>query len=337
MPPVRSVRNQYQGVNAHLHSLWQAVGGWSRFHTHHIADLMRVMRPLLLPMGYDADLEPSIQIRRLDDPSARILTPQSDVTIYDLHPDLSRYRISHPAAGGAETVLALPEALYGERLAEKEYSAIAIYAIQPNSLDRGEPVAWLELLSPSNKPGGRDAQDYFDKRLMLLESGLVFIELDYLHESAPTLKGIASYRRRRGSVVDEDARPYRVIVMDPRPSVEDGIVRVSEFDVDAPFPVVTIPLNGDDVFMLDCGVPYRKTFEETLYGLRLVDYRQLPINFERYSETDQARIANRMLTVLQAAHNLERLDSPLAATMLSLQDALAQIAAFNADNAGSEG
>ena len=57
MAPARSVRNQYLGINAHLHSFWQAVGGWSRFHTNHISDLLRMLRPLLLPLGYDADIE----------------------------------------------------------------------------------------------------------------------------------------------------------------------------------------------------------------------------------------------------------------------------------------
>jgi hypothetical protein len=70
-------KNQYRGVNAHLYSLWQRLGGWSRFHTNHITDLMRVMRPLLLPVGYDAEVEPSQY-------------PESDVTIYDLSPSRPR-------------------------------------------------------------------------------------------------------------------------------------------------------------------------------------------------------------------------------------------------------
>ncbi|HEY8602006.1 MAG TPA: hypothetical protein VIL85_26505 [Thermomicrobiales bacterium] len=57
-----SARNQYVGINPHLHSYWQGRGGWSRFHTNHIADLLRALRPLLLPRGYDADIEPSLQI-----------------------------------------------------------------------------------------------------------------------------------------------------------------------------------------------------------------------------------------------------------------------------------
>jgi hypothetical protein len=65
MTPVRAVKNQYQGINAHLHSYWQVEGGWDGFHANHIADLMRLMSAQLLPLGYTADIQQSLQIRRL--------------------------------------------------------------------------------------------------------------------------------------------------------------------------------------------------------------------------------------------------------------------------------
>lgn len=80
---IRSIRNQYRGINAHLHSYWQAMGGWSSFHGNHIADLLRALRAALRPMGYTADLESSLQVRRLDQP---IDEPESAVTIFDPHP-----------------------------------------------------------------------------------------------------------------------------------------------------------------------------------------------------------------------------------------------------------
>jgi hypothetical protein len=323
MQPVRSIKNQYPGINAHLHSLWQAVGGWSRFHTNHITDLMRVLRPLLIPMGYDADVEPSLQIRRIDDAEPAWF-PESDVTIYDLNREhAGKPRLTPQPASVAEMVLTIPEAMFGEPLSAKTYSAVKIYEYRPSKLDRGDPVAWIELLSPSNKPGGRDAQDYFDKRLAVLENGLVFVELDYLHESAPTLKGLPNYRTRRGQTTDEQARAYRIIVIDPRPDLRQGIVRVSEFDVDAPLPTVTIPLSGDDTVAFDFGSPYRKTLEETLYGLQLVDYSELPQNFDRYS-------AARMLAVLNASQQGIDLETgPFPVQDMPLEKALAQIEALN--------
>jgi len=80
MQPVRSIKNQYHGINAHLHSHWQSVGGWNSFHSNHIADLLRLLRAKLLPMGYTAEIEPSLQIRRLDAPAGE---PESDITIFD--------------------------------------------------------------------------------------------------------------------------------------------------------------------------------------------------------------------------------------------------------------
>ncbi|MEZ4869054.1 MAG: hypothetical protein R3C14_47470 [Caldilineaceae bacterium] len=61
----------------------------------------------------------------------------------------------------------------------------------------------------------------------------------------------------------------------------------------------------------------------------MVDYSQLPLHFDRYSPADQARIANRMAAVLQAARDGVDLESgPLPAGALSLAEALAAIASF---------
>lgn len=100
----------------------------------------------------------------------------------------------------------------------------------------------------------------------------------------------------------------------------------AEFDVDQAIPTLTIPLNGDDALAFNLDQPYQKTYTETLYGLELVDYRHLPHHFDRYSPADQARIANRMVAVLQAARDGVDLDSGLfTAGALLLEEALAQI------------
>lgn len=54
MKPVRSTKNQYIGINAHLHSLWQAEGGWDEFHAAHIIYLANSLKVPLLPRGYTA-------------------------------------------------------------------------------------------------------------------------------------------------------------------------------------------------------------------------------------------------------------------------------------------
>jgi hypothetical protein len=190
--------------------------------------------------------------------------------------------------------------------------------------ERGEPVAWIELVSPSNKPGSSDFAAYEEKRRLLLRGGVVFVEMDYLHESPPTFEGIAIYSRRRGQPPQPGSHPYRITVIDPRPDVWQGQGRSRQFDVDEPIPPITIPLNGDDVLKFDFNPPYQKTFAEMLYGDE-VDYRQLPANFEAYSPDDQARIVNRMLAVLEAARDGRDLESgPFPASALPLDEALAQ-------------
>lgn len=185
MPVVRSVKNQYRGINAHLHSDWQATGEWNSFHAIHIADLTRFLRQKLLPMGYTADIEQSLQIRKYGKSAGK---PESDVLIFDLDP-IRAGQSSTPDMGLAAQVMTVPEIL---SLPEEDeviyYKAIAIY--REGRWDEREPVAWVELLSPSNKPGGRDGINYHEKSLKIMQSGIVFVEIDYLHELPPTFKGL---------------------------------------------------------------------------------------------------------------------------------------------------
>lgn len=321
--PIRSIKNQYLGVNAHLHSYWQSVGGWNSFHGNHIADLLRLLRVKLLPMGYTAEIEPSLQIRRLDTPDSE---PESDITIFDPHPVRPFLEPGKASPGSGVLVLSALDALQEPPLSEKELQGIAIYRIEDQGRDRGQPVTWLELLSPSNKGGSEDAELYRDKRSKILHSGVVFVEIDYLHESGATLGRVANYRIRRNQPAPLTAHPYRIAVIDPRPYFAQGRAYINEFDVDAAIPTVMIPLNGDDVLQFDFNAPYQKTFEETLYGLELVDYSQLPLRFERYSSSDQARIANRMLAVINALRHQRDLESgPFPVEAWPLEEALAQI------------
>ena len=73
MLPVRSLKNQYRGINAHLHSQWQAHGNWAGFHTRHIGDLAGLLRRQLYPMGYVAEIEESLQVTSFDAELSRSL------------------------------------------------------------------------------------------------------------------------------------------------------------------------------------------------------------------------------------------------------------------------
>ncbi|MEZ4863131.1 MAG: DUF4058 family protein [Caldilineaceae bacterium] len=329
MQPVRSIKNQYLGINAHLHSHWQTVGGWSDFHSAHITDLSKTLKAQLLPMGYTTEIEPSLQIRRVDDSRD---WPESDITIYDLLRDHTP--VLTPATTSSATLAPLSLLIEDAPVSEKPYGAVAVYEYIPRKRDRGEPVAWIELLSPANKGKSEDAATYVQKRHTILQSGLVFIEIDYLHETPSTFARLANYSAHltngnHGSDASAKAHPYRIVVLDPRPDLRQGQAYLAEFDVDEPIPTVPIPLNAGDQLHFDFGAPYRKTVEEELYGLEFVDYRELPLHFNRYSKDDQARIAVRMVTVLEATVNEIDLETgPFPVQALPLESALAALEAL---------
>ncbi len=287
---IRSIRNQYRGINAHLHSYWQSQPGWPEFHTGYLLNLLYALKPLLLTRGYTVELEPSLQIRRLDGVGGSEY-PESDLTIFDLRPE--RRPMPQPFPGqthAGELTLPIRESIFLEPQSEKTYQALRIDDARTK---RGEPLVWIEVLSPSNKPGGRDARQYFAKREKIVETGIVFVEIDYLHESDSTIL-------RLESPTTDSPHPYHVLIVDPRPTLNDGVARVIGFDVDEVIPTPEIALNGDDRLTLPLDLPYHTTLQHALYGLERVDYAVLPLRFERYREHDQARILNRVLAVLQA-------------------------------------
>ncbi len=273
----KSIKNQYLGVNAHLHSFWQSEAGSGGIHLLLICDILKTLKAVLHPIGYTADLIESLQIRRIG----------------------------------------------GEIDYEHPYSAIEIRPLSESNVEAAL-IGWIELLSPSNK-GGSDAQAYNAKRAQFLDSGLVFVEIDYLHETPPF------WNVSNDTHNEPNTYPYQISVLDPRPTLNIGKAYRYPFAVDAPIPKVEIPLNKDDTLTIDFGLPYRKTFEEGMYGYNL-DYARLPINFDRYSEADQTRIAARMLSVLEAARDGIDLESgPFPVKPLRLAESLAQIEAITGD------
>jgi hypothetical protein len=320
MPPKRLLKNQYLGINAHLHSTLQNAGGWESFHGIHIAHLTTLLQAQLLPMGYEADIEQSLQIKRTGE---RASYPISDVTIYDTDPLRAMQPVTRTMSATHEVVVPIPAILNFSEEEIQYYKAIGVYKAAYSRPERGEPVAWVELLSPSNKPTGRDFEQYREKRAKVVESGIVFVEIDYLHQFPPTFDQVANYAPRKGRPAS-DAYPYRITVIDPHPDVLEGIGRSWQFKVDEPLPTMTIPLSADDKLSFDFGKPYRKTFEEMFYGNK-VDYSQLPLNFESYNDDDQARIVSRMLAVLRA-ENPE--NEPIPVETIPLHSALEQLKAL---------
>jgi hypothetical protein len=284
--PVRSPKNEYRGVNAHLHSHFQNAGGWEGFHTAHITDLARAISRAL-PGGYSVELEQSLQLREFHpDTSERLRRPQPDMTIFQRERGWSPAPAGNLAATVTQPLIAtveLPEAYY--------LTAAVIYKILNDSV-LGRPILRLELLSPSNKQG-TDRIAYLDRRYKTLQSGLALAEIDYLHESPPVVNRLGSYRDR-----EPGAYAYHITVSSPIPTFAEGIATIYGFGVDDPIPTVDLPLDAHRSIAIDLNAVYHVTFERiSAYSYR-VDYEQLPANFDRYSAADQDRIRFVMARVM---------------------------------------
>ncbi len=282
--PIHFRENQYHGVNAHLHSLLQREGGgWEVFHGAYIAYLTEMI-DAVLPDGYYVLNEKSLQINSLD-------TFTGDTKRSRSRPDVSIYETSDAGSGAAVvTAEATPTLVLSipETLPDEEYlQGVVIY--QQNE---GEaiPLIRIELLSPANKPGGSYFDVYTEKRREALESRSRLIELDFLHESRSHILLLPSYPRKEAK-----AHPYLIAVSDPHPSVEQGYTSIYGFNVDTLIPKLDTPLAGSDAMTIDFNAVYNRTFASNrYYGTILVDYEQLPVNFEAYTEADQQRIRERM-------------------------------------------
>jgi hypothetical protein len=119
------------------------------------------------------------------------------------------------------------------------------------------------------------------------------------------------------------------VVIDPRPIISQGKLYTYQFDVEQTIPVVPIPLSASDLLQFDFGRSYHRTLEDERFTYMHVNYQKLPVNFNRYSQSDQQCIANRMLAVLEAAQQGTDLETgPFPTQSIPLEEALKQIEAF---------
>lgn len=310
---IQSLKNQYIGVNAHLHSRLQNMpAGWEIFHGNHVTHLGEAIYRIL-PRGYIVDTERSMQIREYHPTTGEPVIvkkprrPQPDITISSTAPSLSSATSTSISAASVPTLL-LP-AIETVGVDEEIYlTAIAIRELETEGKEIGEPVAWIELLSPTNKLG-IGAFQYIEKRFSTLQAGIIIVELDYLHQTPSPITKVPSYLDS-----ERGAYPYTAIVTDPHPSLQEGETRVYGFGVEQELPTIIIPLLGNDKITLDLGQVYRHTYESTNSYSSRVDYEREPEHFDTYSPADQARIKQRMRTVQhyhQQGADLEKGPFPL--------------------------
>jgi hypothetical protein len=308
--PISSLKNQYPGINAHLNSALQARNRWETFHSHHISDLESVLNSALVGMGYTAELEDGLQIRRHSEPPR---APEADVLIWQ---DQPRSSTISPAplslVADARPITAMDVVTVPEKYNANSYhKAVVVYPSDPDQQRR--PIAWIELLSSSNKPGGSHCRVYRDKRDQLLEAEtVVFIEIDYLHAQAPTLRTLPDYTR-----AEAGSSPYHIALIETRRGIRAGEGFLLEFGVEDAIPPFTIPLVEDDSVLLDLGAAYKQTFERALYGQRdevAPDYAADPPAIHCYTPSDQEKIKAWIGGIQQAVADgieLDTINTPL--------------------------
>ena len=281
---IHTRKNQYKGVNAHLHSYFQAQGGWSSFHTNFISTLARDLNTQL-PDGFVVDIEQSLQIREIyPDTGERIRHPEPDLTIYRTRAAMS---VSGSAGAAATITQAIPDTL--DLTEDLYYSAVVIHQVEADEV-LGQAVTRIEILSPTNKQGAGYIQ-YREKRYTALKSGVALVELDFLHETPPVVNGLPHYPTEPGSYA------YNITISDPTPSFEAGLAYTYAFGVDTPIPTVVIPLGKANQIDFSLNNIYDEVYASLTAYSRRVDYAEEPRHLERYSPTDQSHIRQRMAAV----------------------------------------
>jgi hypothetical protein len=293
---VKSRNNEYRGVNAHLNSELQGnTSEWETFHHMHISELVRTINKLL-PSNYVVVPERALQIRTFHPSSGEEIIPGKSGRKKIEKPDAAIYR----SQGSKDFALAdEPISTPTLRLPAKDtiddpeslLTAISIRLVKHRQF--GDPITWIELLSTTNKPYHSGYDQYREKRRHALLGGAVFVEIDYLHESLPVIRGLTPYP-------DEEAFPYYIAVTTPRPTFDEGITDVYGFGVDEALPTVPIPLADDNFISLDFNKVYNDAFDSTSYYSQLVDYSQEPPRMNSYRADDQERIRARMAAVQEA-------------------------------------
>src|SRR5579859_2544669 len=212
MPPITTSLNEYEGINPHLNSrLQQEHGQWDEFHQLHLTYLHSTLNQALKGSGYKATFAPSLQVRDLDERTGfwgQPRYPEPDVSIRDVnapHPE----HIGVSSEEQTQKSVVEMEASQALNVDPEKYArAIAIREVESIDDPHGKPVAWIELLSPSNKPGGSHYLEYQHKRQDTIEDGQTLVELDYLHQMRPVIEKMARYKVDRNGEVPPGTHPY---------------------------------------------------------------------------------------------------------------------------------
>jgi hypothetical protein len=295
--PIRLKQNPYRGVNAHLHSLLQSPDAdWEPFHHQHISHLAEAI-DAILPPGYTVVPERAMQIRRYHPNTGEPVVPE----IWRPAPDISiKGRGAQPGSGAMPATVTSPTIRVPARESVDQDEEVVLRNLVIRPVDEarhvGDPITWIELLSPTSKPPNHGFFLYHGKRNDALRARLALIEIDYLHETPSPIAHLRDY-----PAGDADAYPYSAVITNPRPSLDEGPMYIYGVRVDEPLPTIPIPLLGDEIVPLDLDAVYQRTFHRLRSFWDAPDYGEPPARLESYQPVDRARIEARMAAIREGA------------------------------------
>ncbi|MEM7534718.1 MAG: DUF4058 family protein [Chloroflexota bacterium] len=236
---------------------------WKGVHTRLLTRLGDTLAAQLEPR-YFVDVESHTYISTASDAPASIRYP--DITISD-RGDFP------PQTGLSTTILATPLEIELPEIDSTEQRFLEIRSVQT-----GELITVIELLSHANKRAGNQRDSYLEKRKSYLNADLNFVEIDLLRANKPMpyteqLQPSTTLAMPTSLFGQRPSSHYRLFVhRRDHPSK----AFIYAFNVRDAVPIFPLPLQEDDAEpAVDLGRILSELYDNARYKL-IVDYTQSP-------------------------------------------------------------
>jgi len=263
-----SLNNPFMGINPLLHEILLTQDRWQEFHNVFLTQCLLALRQQLVNTAYTVGLEQTVRIQSVSDLFTRyrpdLLIATNKNTPYLI-----------PSQTSPTAMLAITDVM---DLDDPDPDPLSVVI---KKYEDDNPVAWIELLSPSNKLPFDGYYQYRSKREVVLGASIVFVELDFVHNQPPTLRYL-DYSKG-----EEGAYPFHITALIPNPRIETGVAQVSHLKVMEKIPALNIPLLGDDELILDLEAVYQNMFTQAAYASEIA--RNQP-QLTTYHPDDRAKI-----------------------------------------------
>ena len=194
-------------MNPYLESPYR----WPEIHTWLIVELARTLNPQLKPK-YRAAVETRIY-------TDSVLVGIADAAVFE-KPNIS-------PKGASIAIATKPE-----RVTVPMMSEITERYLEIRERETQRVLTVIEVLSPANKRAGQGRKKYLEKRQNILDSRTHLVEIDLLRKGEPM------------PLCEEQKAAYQILVSRAR---ERPIADRYAFDLQAPIPKFSIPLDSEDI------------------------------------------------------------------------------------------